>query len=158
VERDDRAAARSSQPGPQVAGANQHHQAAAAPDARPPARRGPARCPSASPAPRAHPRPAERPRTAPARILGTASLLVLLWEVASQLHLRASDTRVVLALAGGAALGWLLAIGVPSRRRTAIVLPTAMRDLAAAAAPGHLRHPVLVLVFGTVAVYAVRRR
>ena len=65
------------------------------------------------------------------------SLLVLLWEVASELHLRASDTRVALALvlylAGGAILGWLLAIGVPARRRTAIVLPTAMRDFAVAA-------------------------
>jgi hypothetical protein len=67
------------------------------------------------------------------------SLLVLLWEVASELHLRASDTRVVFALllylAGGAVLGWLLAIGVPAQRRPAIVLPTAMRDFAVAA--GH---------------------
>jgi len=30
-------------------------------------------------------------------------------------------------------LGWLLAIGVPPQRRTAIVLPTAMRDFAVAA-------------------------
>jgi predicted Na+-dependent transporter len=106
------------------------------------------------------------------RILGTVSLLVPLWEVASELHLRASDTRVVLALllylAGGAVLGWLLAIGVPSRRRTAIVLSTAMRDFAvaagiaasafgaAAAAPLGI-YGILVLVFGTIAVYAVRR-
>jgi predicted Na+-dependent transporter len=106
------------------------------------------------------------------RVLGTVSLLVLLWEVASELHLRASDTRVVLALllylAGGAVLGWLLAIGVPARRRTAIVLPTAMRDFAvaagiatsafgvAAAAPLGV-YGILVLVFGSVAVYAVRR-
>ena len=51
------------------------------------------------------------------RVLGTASLLVLLWEVASQLQLRASDARVLLALlvylAGGVVLGWLLAIGAP---------------------------------------------
>lgn len=108
-----------------------------------------------------------------ARVLGTVSLLVLLWEVASQLRLRASDTRVVIALllylAGGAVLGWLLAIRVPSRRRTAIVLPTAMRDFAlaagiattafgaAAAAPLGI-YGILVLVFGTVAVYAIRRR
>jgi predicted Na+-dependent transporter len=101
------------------------------------------------------------------------SLLVLLWEVASELHLQASDARVVIALllylAAGAVLGWLLAIGVPSRRRTAIVLPTAMRDFAvaagiatsafgaAAAAPLGI-YGILVLVFGTVAVYAVRRR
>jgi predicted Na+-dependent transporter len=43
------------------------------------------------------------------RILGTASLLVLLWEVASELQLRASDARIVAALvlylAGAAALG-----------------------------------------------------
>ena len=105
------------------------------------------------------------------RVLGTVSLLVLLWEVASQLHLRASDTRVALALvlylAGGAILGWLLAIGVPARRRTAIVLPTAMRDFAvaagiatsafgaAAAAPLGI-YGILVLIFGTVAVYTVR--
>jgi predicted Na+-dependent transporter len=107
----------------------------------------------------------------PVRVLGTASLLVLLWEVASELHLRASDARVVLALvlylAGGAVLGWLLAIGVPPGRRTAIVLPTAMRDFAvaagiatsafgaAAAAPLGI-YGILVLIFGTVAVYVAR--
>jgi len=107
------------------------------------------------------------------RVLGTASLLVLLWEVASELQLRASDTRVLTALllylAGAAVLGWLLAIGVPPQRRTAIVLPTAMRDFAVAAgiaasafgvtaaAPLGI-YGILVLVFGTVAVYALRRR
>jgi hypothetical protein len=107
------------------------------------------------------------------RVLGTASLLVLLWEVASQLHLRASDARVLLALlaylAGGVILGCVLAIGAPPARRTAIVLPTAMRDFAvaagiatsafgaAAAAPLGI-YGLLVLIFGTVAVYAVRPR
>jgi predicted Na+-dependent transporter len=107
------------------------------------------------------------------RVLGTVSLLVLLWEVASELRLRASDTRVVIALAayltGGALLGWLLAIRAGPRQRTAIVLPTAMRDFAvaagiatsafgaAAAAPLGI-YGILVLVFGTVAVYAARRR
>jgi predicted Na+-dependent transporter len=107
------------------------------------------------------------------RILGTISLLVLLWEVASELQLRASDIRVVLAfllyLAAGAGLGWLLATGAQSRQRIAIVLPTAMRDFAvaagiaasafgtAAAAPLGV-YGILVLVFGTVAAYAVRRR
>ena len=107
------------------------------------------------------------------RVLGTVSLLVLLWEVASELQLRVSDTGVLIALllylAAGAVLGWLLALGVPSGRRTAIVLPTAMRDFAvaagiattafgaAAAAPLGI-YGILVLVFGTVAVYAVRRR
>jgi bile acid:Na+ symporter, BASS family len=107
------------------------------------------------------------------RILGTVSLLVLLWEVASQLHLRASDIRVVIALvlylAGGAVLGWLLAIGVPATRRTAIILPTAMRDFAvaagiatsafgaAAAAPLGI-YGILVLAFGSVAAYGAGRR
>ena len=71
------------------------------------------------------------------RVAGTASLLVLLWEVASQIHLRASDARVLVALlaylAGGVILGWLLAIGAAPRQRTAIMLPTAMRDFAVAA-------------------------
>jgi predicted Na+-dependent transporter len=107
------------------------------------------------------------------RVLGTFSLLVLLWEIASQLQLRASDARVLLALlvylAGGVILGWLLAIGAPPAQRTAIVLPTAMRDFAvaagiaasafgpAAAAPLGI-YGVLVLIFGTAAVYAARLR
>jgi len=107
------------------------------------------------------------------RVLGTVSLLVLLWEVASELQVRGGDVRVVIALllylAAGTGLGWLLAIGVPSGRRTAIVLPTAMRDFAvaagiaatafgpAAAAPLGI-YGILVLVFGAAAVYAVRRR
>jgi predicted Na+-dependent transporter len=107
------------------------------------------------------------------RLLGTVSLLVLLWEVASELQLRASEAPVVAALllylAGSTVLGWLLAIGVPNRRRTAIVLPTAMRDFAvaagiaatafgaAAAAPLGI-YGILVLIFGTVAVYVMRHR
>ena len=107
------------------------------------------------------------------RVLGTASLLVLLWEVASQLQLRASDARVLLALlaylAGGVILGGLLAVGASPGRRTAIVLPTAMRDFAVAAgiaasafgaaavAPLAI-YGIAVLLFGTVAVYVVRRR
>lgn len=101
------------------------------------------------------------------RLLGTASLLLLLWEVASQLQLRAGDARVLLALlaylAGAAALGLLLAVGAPPGRRAAIVLPVAMRDFAvaagiaasafgpAAAAPLGI-YGLLVLLFGTVAV------
>lgn len=107
------------------------------------------------------------------RLVGTVSLLVLLWEVASELQLRASEVHLVAALllylAGSTGLGWLLAIGVPTRRRTAIVLPTAMRDFAvaagiaasafgaAAAAPLGI-YGILVLIFGSVAVYALRRR
>ena len=106
-------------------------------------------------------------------MLGTVSLLVLLWEVASQLRLGASDLRALLALlaylAGGIVLGWLLAIGAPAGQRTAIVLPTAMRDFAvaagiAASAFGAAAvallglYGLLVLIFGTAAAYAVRRR
>ena len=61
------------------------------------------------------------------RILGTVSLLVLLWEVASELHLRANDARVVIALllylVGGAVLG------VAARDRRA--LPASYCDRAA---------------------------
>ena len=107
------------------------------------------------------------------RVLGTVSLLVLLWEVASQLHLGASDLRALLALlaylAGGIVLGWLLAIGAPPGQRTAIVLPTAMRDFAVAAGIAASAfgaeatallglYGLLVLIFGTIAAYTVRRR
>ena len=112
----------------------------------------------------------DRPVT---RVLGTASLLVLLWEVASQIHLSGGEARILLALlaylAGGVILGWLLAIGASPARRTAIVLPTAMRDFAiaagiaasafgaAASAPLGI-YGLLVLIFGTAAVYAARQR
>ena len=107
------------------------------------------------------------------RLLGTASLLVLLWEVASQLQLRAGDARVLLALlgylAGAAGLGRLLALGVSPGRRTAIVLPVAMRDFAVAAgvaasafgtaavAPLGI-YGLLVLLFGTAVARIERRR
>jgi predicted Na+-dependent transporter len=119
-----------------------------------------------------------------ARVLGTVSLLVLLWQVASQIEVRASEAGVLLALlaylAGGAALGWLLARGAASTtgsatgpatgpdRRTAIVLTTAMRDFAvaagiaasafgaAAAAPLGI-YGLLVLIFGSAAAYLSRR-
>jgi predicted Na+-dependent transporter len=105
-------------------------------------------------------------------VLGTASLLVLLWEIASELRLHASDALVAVALlaylAGAAVLGWLLARGVSPTRRSAVVLPTAMRDFAvaagiatsafgiAAAAPLGI-YGVMVLVFGAVAVNTSRR-
>jgi predicted Na+-dependent transporter len=109
----------------------------------------------------------------PLRIIGTASLLVLLWEVASELHLAASDARLVAALllylGCAAALGWLLGTGVTRARRTAVFLPTGMRDFAVAAgiavsafgAPAAAPlgiYGILVLVFGTIAVYLIRRR
>jgi predicted Na+-dependent transporter len=105
-------------------------------------------------------------------ILGIASLLVLLWEVASELRLHANDGLIAAALlaylAGASVLGWLLARGAPSGRRTAVILPTAMRDFAvaagiaasafgiAAAAPLGI-YGVMVLVFGAVAVYTSKR-
>ena len=105
-------------------------------------------------------------------ILGIASLLMLLWEVASELRLHASDGLIAAALlaylAGAGVLGWLLALGMPSQRRTAVILPTAMRDFAvaagiaasafgiAAAAPLGI-YGVMVLVFGAVAVQTAKR-
>jgi predicted Na+-dependent transporter len=105
-------------------------------------------------------------------ILGTASLLVLLWEISSELRLHASDGRVALALlaflAGAGVLGWLLARGAPPARRTAVILPTTMRDFAvaagiaasafgiAAAAPLGI-YGVMVLVFGAITVSKSRR-
>jgi len=105
-------------------------------------------------------------------IVGMASLLVLLWEISSELRLHASDGRVVVALlvflAGAGALGWLLARGAPRGRRTAVILPTTMRDFAvaagiaasafgiAAAAPLGI-YGVMVLVFGAIAVNASKR-
>jgi predicted Na+-dependent transporter len=106
-------------------------------------------------------------------ILGMASLLVLLWEIASELRLHASDVLVVAALlaylAAASVLGWLLALGAPAPRRTAVILPTAMRDFAvaagiaasafgiAAAAPLGI-YGVMVLVFGAIVVYMSKRR
>ena len=105
-------------------------------------------------------------------ILGTASLLVLLWEISSELRLHSGDGRVALALlaflAGSGVLGWLLACGAPPAWRTAVILPTTMRDFAvaagiaasafgiAAAAPLGI-YGVMVLVFGAITVYMSRR-
>jgi predicted Na+-dependent transporter len=106
------------------------------------------------------------------QILGIASLLVLLWEVASELRPHAGDGLVAAALlaylTACTALGWLLARGLPPPRRTAVILPTAMRDFAVAAgiaasafgvvAAGPLGiYGVMVLVFGAIAVQASRR-
>jgi predicted Na+-dependent transporter len=105
-------------------------------------------------------------------VLGMASLLVLLWEISSELRLHASDGRVAVALlvflAGAGGLGWLLARGTPRRQRTAVILPTTMRDFAvaagiaasafgiAAAAPMGI-YGVMVLVFGAFTVYVSKR-
>ena len=65
-------------------------------------------------------------------------------------------------------LGWLLARGAAPGRRTAVVLPTTMRDFAvaagiaasafgiAAAAPLGI-YGVMVLVFGAIAVHVSKR-
>ena len=111
----------------------------------------------------------ERPLT---EVLGMASLLVLLWEISSELRLHASDGRVAAALlvflAGAGGLGWLLARGAPRGQRTAVILPTTMRDFAvaagiaasafgiAAAAPLGI-YGVMVLVFGAITVYVSKR-
>jgi predicted Na+-dependent transporter len=105
-------------------------------------------------------------------VLGMASLLVLLWEISSELRLHASDGRVAVALlvflAGAGGLGWLLARGAPRGQRTAVILPTTMRDFAvaagiaasafgiAAAAPMGI-YGVMVLVFGAISVYVSKR-
>jgi predicted Na+-dependent transporter len=111
----------------------------------------------------------ERP---PLRIIGLVSLLVLLWEVASELHLQVSDTTMaaslLLYLACAAGLGWLLGTGVTQARRTAVFLSVAMRDFAVAAglAASAFGPPaaaplgvygILVLVFGSVAAGVIRR-
>jgi len=98
--------------------------------------------------------------------VGTLALLVLLWQVASQITLRTAYLSVTLALlaflAGSAALAWLLTLGQPRPRRLALALPIAMRDFAvaagiattaygaAAAAPFSI-YGVLVLLAGTLA-------
>ena len=107
------------------------------------------------------------------QIVGVVSLLVLLWEIASELRLHASDVLVAVALlaylAAAGVLGWLLALGAPAPRRTTVILTTAMRDFAvaagiaasafgiAAAAPLGI-YGVMVLVFGAVVVYISKRR
>ena len=106
-------------------------------------------------------------------IVGMVSLLVLLWEIASELRLHASDVLVAVALlaylAAAGVLGWLLALGAPAPRRTTVILTTAMRDFAvaagiaasafgiAAAAPLGI-YGVMVLVFGAIVVYISKRR
>jgi predicted Na+-dependent transporter len=105
-------------------------------------------------------------------VLGMASLLVLLWESSSELRLQASDGRVAVALlvflAGAGGLGWLLGRAAPRGQRTAVILPTTMRDFAvaagiaasafgiAAAAPLGI-YGVMVLVFGAITVHLSKR-
>jgi BASS family bile acid:Na+ symporter len=106
------------------------------------------------------------------RLVTVLALLVLLWQVASQIRLDSAYTRVVLALvlyvAGSAALGLALAAREPAARATAVLLPVAMRDFAvaagiaaaafgpAAAAPLGA-YGVLVLLAGSTVTLAARR-
>ncbi len=101
------------------------------------------------------------------RLVGTTALLVLLWEVASQVQLRSAYATVAIALcvllAGSAGLGWLLASQLPKPARPGVLLPVAMRDFAIAAgiadaafgpaATGPLGlYGLLVLLFGATIV------
>ncbi len=71
------------------------------------------------------------------RLVTVLALLLLLWQVASQIKLDLAYTRVIIALvayvAGSAVLGKVLAARAPARRATAVLLPVAMRDFAVAA-------------------------
>lgn len=107
------------------------------------------------------------------RLPGLLALLVLAWEVASQVSL---DARYLVAaglllafLAGGASLGTLVARGVEPAGRPGLLLPLAMRDFAVAAGiataafgPGSAGvlgiYGLLVLIFGTVAAWRSSRR
>jgi predicted Na+-dependent transporter len=106
------------------------------------------------------------------RLVTLLALLLLLWQVASQIRLDSAYTRVVVALvgyvAGSAALGRVLALRAPAGQATAVLLPVAMRDFAvaagiasaafgpAAAAPLGA-YGVLVLLAGSVVALIARR-
>jgi predicted Na+-dependent transporter len=107
------------------------------------------------------------------RIVTVVALLVLLWQVASEIRLDAAYTRVIAALvayiAGSAALGGVLSLRLPAGRAAAVMLPVAMRDFAvaagiAAAAFGSAAaaplgaYGVLVLLAGTVVTHFTGRR
>ena len=107
------------------------------------------------------------------RLVTVLALLLLLWQVASQIRLNSAYVTVILALvvyvAGSAALGGILALRAPPAQATAILLPVAMRDFAvaagiataafgpAAAAPLGA-YGVLVLLAGSLAAIVARRR
>ena len=107
------------------------------------------------------------------RLVTVLALLLLLWQVASQIRLEAAYTKVIIALvayvAASAVLGRVLAVGAPTGRATAVLLPVAMRDFAvaagiasaafgpAAAAPLGA-YGVLVMLTGSVVTLLTRRR
>ena len=106
------------------------------------------------------------------RLVTVLALLLLLWQVASQIRLDSAYITVIVALvvyvAGSAALGWVLALRAPAGQATAVLLPVAMRDFAvaagiaaaafgpAAAAPLGA-YGVLVLLAGSLAAIIARR-
>ncbi len=116
--------------------------------------------------------PGPRPDAA-VRIGTVLALLVLLWQVASQIRLDACYLRVVAALAaflaGSGLLGGLLSTRLPAGRAVAVLLPVTLRDFAvaagiaatafgpAAAAPLGV-YGVLVLVTGSVIAQLTGRR
>jgi predicted Na+-dependent transporter len=71
------------------------------------------------------------------RLVTVLALLLLLWQVASQIKVDSAYARVIIALvvyiAGSTALGTVLAWRAPAGRATAVLLPVAMRDFAVAA-------------------------
>lgn len=103
-----------------------------------------------------------------------ATVVVLVWLVASQASLSLGYVRVVLALvvvaAGAAALGWSVGWGLARRWRLGLGLPVAMRDFAVAAgiatvafgpkaaAPLGVYGIVVMLLGAGVARWARRRR
>src|SRR5580692_6965500 len=107
------------------------------------------------------------------RLVTVLALLLLLWQVASQIRLNSAYVAVIVALvvyvAGSAALGWILALRAPPGQATAVLLPVAMRDFAvaagiataafgpAAAAPLGA-YGVLVLLLGSGVTLLSRRR
>lgn len=71
------------------------------------------------------------------RLLGSVTLLVLLWEVASQVHLEASyllaTGLLVVFLAGATAVGTIIvSLGLDKAGKAGLRLPVAMRDFAVA--------------------------
>ncbi len=107
------------------------------------------------------------------RIVTVGALLLLLWQVASQIRPDAAYSWVVAALiayvSGSAVLGAALAVRLPAGRAAAVMLPVAMRDFAvaagiaaaafgpAAAAPLGA-YGVLVLLAGSAVTLVTRRR
>jgi predicted Na+-dependent transporter len=107
------------------------------------------------------------------RFVTVLALLLLLWQVASQIRLNSAYVTVIMALVvyvvGSALLGGVLALHAPAGQATAVLLPVAMRDFAvaagiataafgpAAAAPLGA-YGVLVLLAGSVVALTARRR